>query len=722
MPPAVDPGVPTFGGSAKPVPAEPAAFDPSTSELQAIYDADIAAGGTSFWFDRILARPFLSNADDTLFSRGRALYMNSHQEGTLGFAGGYAYRERPTGSNQNLYNVTISGATLTETTAERVSYPSHWSSVHTATGLSVAQKKFINDNNIAVAILTFTNTDTAPTTRTLTATSPIATTAAGGAELTGTVTARYNATTFGTRFSGTGFAVTGATLTRSISLDPGASVTVKLVLGTIATEIPDSATDYARFRDYDADTALKTQLREYNRWWVDNVPYVDIPDQNVKKMVYYRTFLNRYDFVDANIPGNDHQFPVSIEGVTGYNNAIQLTQPMHIQDLKYFRNPLYSYGDWVSSGETSKCTAFTDNPGSFSWGNTYEQYIAREGWNAYKVHGGDPAILRNFAHYAECDIKGQLAKYDTNNNFLIAYGNGALTGNDADAVALAFYQRSQDRTESAFWYSGARAAAEAYAVLGETAKADEMNTIADHIRDAILNLLWDDSSPDPIPPQPGPPATRVAGQLGNALPLNGGAGQYVDLPDGIVSTLNDFTVSTWVNPAATTTWSRIFDFGTGTTANMFLTINGAGVGPRFGITTGGGGAEQQLTRTGQLPLNTWSHLAVTLTGTTGRLYLNGARRDEHQYDPSPVESRGHDEQLDRPIAVRRPAPQRVRRRLPDLRPRPLGRRGGRPRRAAAHPGRRQCRGLPVRRGERQHGARFVRQQPQRDDRDPGHPG
>ena len=39
----------------------------------------------------------------------------------------------------------------------------------------------------------------------------------------------------------------------------------------------------------------------------------------------------------------------SIEGVTGYNNAIQLTQPMHMQDLKYFRNPIYSYGNWISS-------------------------------------------------------------------------------------------------------------------------------------------------------------------------------------------------------------------------------------------------------------------------------------------------------------------------------------------------------------------------------------
>ena len=124
-------------------------------------------------------------------------------------------------------------------------------------------------------------------------------------------------------------------------------------------------------------------------------------------------------------------------------------------------------------------------------------------------------------------------------------------------------------------------------------------------------------------PAGGAAGPRVAGQLGKAVRLSGG-GEYVNLPTGIVSGLSDFTVSAWVNPASTDTWSRIFDFGTGTTVNMFMTVNAGGAGLRFAITTGGGGGEQQLTGGGQLPLNTWSHVAVTLAGTTGTLYLNGA--------------------------------------------------------------------------------------------------
>jgi hypothetical protein len=115
---------------------------------------------------------------------------------------------------------------------------------------------------------------------------------------------------------------------------------------------------------------------------------------------------------------------------------------------------------------------------------------------------------------------------------------------------------------------------------------------------------------------------RVPGKIGKALQLSGN-GEYVNLPSGIVSGLHDFTISLWLNPSANTAWSRVFDFGSGTSNYMFLTVSAGGGPLRFAITTSGNGAEQQLTAPGNLPLNTWSHVAVTLSGTTGTLYING---------------------------------------------------------------------------------------------------
>ncbi|WP_299093343.1 Ig-like domain-containing protein [uncultured Metabacillus sp.] len=495
IPEAVDPGTPEYNGLENPVPEEPVLYDPSKNMLGEIYKADKDAGGETYWFDRILERPGPDGGND-LFTRGRALYMFTHQPSALGFGGGYAYREMPTGSAQNMYTITLSDTSLSEVTSERKQYPSYWSSLHQAEGLNIEQKKFITYNNVAVTILNIKNTSNSKITNTLIVSSPIVSTPSkDGKELTGVQKARYDLTTMYPRLSGEGMTVDGTKLTKSITLEPGDSTTVKVQMGVTTKEIPESKTDYERFLNYDAKTAFLTQLDEYNKWWSENVPYIDIPDQNIKKMSYYRTFLNRFNYLDANIPGNDFQFPVSIEGVLGYNNAIQLTQPMHMQDLKYFRNPIYSYGNWVSSGESSKYSAFQDNPGDPAhWNNTYEQWIADEAWESYKVHGGDKKILNNLARYAEGDVKGQLDKYDTNGNDLVQYDWGSLTGNDADAVALNWKDRDQDRTDqSAFNYSGALAAAEIYTILGNDQKAQEMTDLAENIKESILTILWDDS-------------------------------------------------------------------------------------------------------------------------------------------------------------------------------------------------------------------------------------
>jgi hypothetical protein len=122
--------------------------------------------------------------------------------------------------------------------------------------------------------------------------------------------------------------------------------------------------------------------------------------------------------------------------------------------------------------------------------------------------------------------------------------------------------------------------------------------------------------------------TFGAGQLGNAVNFASASSQYATLPSGVVGTLNDFTITAWVKPTSFATWARVFDFGSGTSNYMFLSTQYTGTAPngakpRFAIRTASVN-EQGLNSSIALTGNAWNHLAVTLSGNTATLYVNGS--------------------------------------------------------------------------------------------------
>ncbi|HEU5107741.1 MAG TPA: hypothetical protein VFT95_04115, partial [Micromonosporaceae bacterium] len=470
-------GYPVFTGPA--LPAEPVGYTPGNM-MRAIYDRE--AAGTDFWMDRLLARSGPDPAGNWLMTRGRTVYMRQHSNAVIGFGGRVAYYNEffDSFTNQGAYTITIGTGGFAEQPAQRLQTPSHWRGSYLNAGLGVRAdvRKFITQENVAVTLVSITNASAAAQTLPLTVTSPLAA-SPDGAELTGVhdvLNSRgERLTTVFPRLSGQGLSPRDGQLAGTVTVESGQTVTVKVQLGFPAEEIPEARAGYDAYRALSPDDAFARHVRAYNRWWADNVPYIDVPEPGVKKYVYYRWWLMRFNYLDADIPGNDFQFPTSIEGVLGYNNAIALTVPMFIDDLKYLRDPMYSYGPWVSTGESSRGGRFMDNPGDpENWSNSYTQYIAEAAWRSYQIHGGQAPIAANLARYAEGDVKGQLGFYDHDHNGLIEYDWGALTGNDADAVSFDWRPGNLDRTESAYQYSGALAAARAYETIGDTAKAAEL--------------------------------------------------------------------------------------------------------------------------------------------------------------------------------------------------------------------------------------------------------
>lgn len=84
---------------------------------------------------------------------------------------------------------------------------------------------------------------------------------------------------------------------------------------------------------------------------------------------------------------------------------------------------------------------------------------------------------------------------------------------------------------------------------------------------------------------------------------------------------NASTFATWVKWNGGGDWQRIFDFGSNTVRYLYLSPRANSGKMRFAIRNGG--SEQLMDAPTALPTNSWCHVAVTLDGARGIMFLNG---------------------------------------------------------------------------------------------------
>jgi beta-lactam-binding protein with PASTA domain/Ca2+-binding RTX toxin-like protein len=132
------------------------------------------------------------------------------------------------------------------------------------------------------------------------------------------------------------------------------------------------------------------------------------------------------------------------------------------------------------------------------------------------------------------------------------------------------------------------------------------------------------------------PTRVLTGKFGRAMSFDGG--DNINVPDGAATKLdltNGMTIEAWVNPSSMNGWESVAykDRGAAGTGLLSYALyahdGGASTPPAGYVRTSAGGPDRGIQGgTARLPLNTWSHIAVTYTtavgGSTLRFYVNGA--------------------------------------------------------------------------------------------------
>lgn len=129
------------------------------------------------------------------------------------------------------------------------------------------------------------------------------------------------------------------------------------------------------------------------------------------------------------------------------------------------------------------------------------------------------------------------------------------------------------------------------------------------------------------------PITGIVKEGETSLAFDGSS-TFLTLPPSIGS-LREMTICGWVyNSSYSTNWTRIFDFGNDTDHYFFLTPNGDGFAK---VVMKNGGAEQTLMVSKDKFTNGWHYVAVTLSESEVKLYI-----DSKEYTSTSIKIRPAD--------------------------------------------------------------------------------
>jgi len=241
-----------------------------------------------------------------------------------------------------------------------------------------------------------------------------------------------------------------------------------------------------------ADIALRTrthkQREEIEKWLAEQIPTFDCPDPVWKRCYYYRWFVTRVNYMAENgVPG-------FLEGRRGgYGRHITYSAPHIMDEVRWLKDGSYAFGQAEILGKRRE-------PDGRRFGG-YTHWIPATLWGAYLVHPDKAALAKLLPAWqedTECAFPGKLDSTRPDSDYLLAPPSHWSTGMEWQPAW--FYFDNYDRTKetrlwrpdyTTYYYANARAVANGLRELGDKTEAAKFDKLAERIRGAVENMMWD---------------------------------------------------------------------------------------------------------------------------------------------------------------------------------------------------------------------------------------
>ena len=106
---------------------------------------------------------------------------------------------------------------------------------------------------------------------------------------------------------------------------------------------------------------------------------------------------------------------------------------------------------------------------------------------------------------------------------------------------------------------------------------------------------------------------------------------FYQVPAGVYFS-GDFTISVWIRLNKIGNWARIIDFGNGSALNniVLASCNGITSQPVL-VLYDSFGISKRVAAASFLEIGNWTHIAFTLNGTIGKMFINGIFNSQSQF-------------------------------------------------------------------------------------------